>query len=122
MSASTQWAPPPAVPADGWNNNAIALRARAVFLWALGILVGSGMLAVALTRTQSLGVLVSWLGFLTATALAVWAIALGSIAAVRAAKLGGYRRGAALTGLLGGIGVLLLAPLVVLLGSLLLLG
>ena len=121
MSAPTQWAPP-SVPADGWNNNQIAIRARTVFLWALGVSVGSWVFAVGLSATQSLGVFVSWLGFLVALALAVWAIALGAIGAGRAVRLGGYRRGPALTGVIGGIGVLLLAPIVVLLGSLMLLG
>ena len=121
MSASTQWAPP-SVPADGWNNNQIAVGARTVFLWALALLAGSWIFAIGLASSQSLGVFVSWLGSLIATALAIWAIVLGSIGTGRAAKLGGYRRGTALTGLLGGIGVLLIAPVVVLLGSLLLLG
>ena len=121
MSASTMWTPPPSVPDDGWNNNQIAVRARTVFLWAIGLLVGSWICAAGFSATQSLGVLVSWLGFLVATALAIGAIALGGIGVWRAARLGGYRRGTALTGLLGGIGVLLLAPMVVLLGSLLLL-
>lgn len=93
-----------------------------MFLWALGVLVGCWVFAIGLASSESLGVFVSWLGSLTATCLAIWAIVLGSIGAGRAAKLGGYRRGTALTGLAGGIGVLLIAPVVVLLGSLLLLG
>ena len=88
MRASTMWTPPPSVPDDGWNNNQIAVRARTVFLWAIGLLVGSWICAAGLSATQSLGVLVSWLGFLVATALAfgrsLWA-----------ASASGARRGSA---------------------------
>lgn len=121
MSAPAQWTPPESVPADGWNNNHVAVRARTVFFWAIGALLGSWIAAAGLTSVQALGVLVSWAGFLAATALAIYAIVLGSIGVSRAGKLGGYRRGTALLGLLGGIGVLLAAPVVVLFGSLMLL-
>ncbi|PJJ63220.1 hypothetical protein [Compostimonas suwonensis] len=110
MSAATQWTPPASVPSDAWNDNEIALKAQSSFLWALGVLVGSGLAVGGLTSTQALGVLVSWTGFLIAMALAIIAIAQGGIGVSHAAKLEGYRRGPATTGLLGGIGVLVAAP------------
>lgn len=121
MSAPAPWTPPASVPADGWNNNHAAVRARTLFLWALGVLLGSWIVAAGLTSTQALGVLVSWTGYLAATALAIFAVVQGSIGVSHAKKLGGYRRGVALVGLLGGIGVLVLGPIVVLLGSFMLL-
>jgi hypothetical protein len=123
MNAPTQWAPP-AVPVDGWNNNEIAMRARTPFWWSLGLLIGSWLAAAGLSsaQVQSLGVFVSWLGFIATMILAVGAIIMGGTGIGRAAQLNGYRRGTALTGFLGGICVLLLAPIVALIGSLMLLG
>ncbi len=100
--------------------------ARTAFLSAIGILVGSWITAVVLSfaagsPAQAIGVLVSWAGFLTATVLAILAIVFGGIGVSRAGKLGGYHRGTALIGLLGGIGVLAMGPAIVLVGSLALL-
>jgi hypothetical protein len=117
MSTPTQWTPPPTVPSDGWKNNAGAIRARAYFLWALGVLLGSWMAAAGLASIQALGILVSWVGGLSAMALAIAAIWHGAAGVSRAAKLDGYRRAPALLGLLGGIAVVLAAPDVLLLGS-----
>jgi hypothetical protein len=77
MSASTSWVPP-AGPADGWNNHQIAVRARTVFFWSRGILVGSCIAAAGLSSTQSLGVFGCGLGCVTAMALAVGAIVTGA--------------------------------------------
>jgi hypothetical protein len=120
MSAPTQWTPPPTVPPDGWDGNAGAVRSRSLFLWALGVLVGSWIAAAGLTSIPVVGVLVSWVGGLSAIALAIAAISLGAVGTSRANKLGGSPRAPALLGLLGGVGVVVAAPGVNLLASIML--
>jgi hypothetical protein len=117
MSAPTQWTPPPTVPSDGWNNNEIARRARRYVMWALGVLLGSWIVASSLTTIDALGVLVSWVGGIVAVGLAIAAVAAGATGVSRANKLGGYNRGPALLGLVGGVAVVVIAPGAVLLGT-----
>jgi hypothetical protein len=84
MSAPTQWTPPPTVPSDGWNNNEIARQARRYFMWALGVLLGSWIVASGLTTVDALGVLVSWVGGIVAVVLAIAAVSAGTTGVSRA--------------------------------------
>jgi hypothetical protein len=117
MSVPTQWNSPPTIPPDGWDDNVGAVRSRTYFLWALGVLLSSWAAAAGLASIQVVGVLVSWVGGLSAIALAIAAIWRGYVGVIRAEKLDGYRRRPALLGLLGGIAVLVAAPGILLLSS-----
>jgi hypothetical protein len=117
MSAPTQWTPPPTVPSDGWNDNEIARQARRYFVWALGVLLGSWIVASGLTTVDALGVLVSWVGGIIAVVLAIAAVSAGTTGVSRANKLGGYNKGPAVLGLVGGVAVVVIAPGVMLLGT-----
>jgi uncharacterized Tic20 family protein len=108
-------------PADEMNRNRIAVRARRVFFWALGVVVVFWLIPVVLTfvpsdEIQTAAVILNWVGFLPAIALSILAIVFGGIGLSRAQKLDGYRRGSALTGLIGGIGLLVVPPLFGLVG------
>jgi hypothetical protein len=108
-------------PVDDVNRNRIAERARTVFFWALGVVVLFWWIPIALTllpsrEAQTLGVILVWVGFLPAFALLILAIVFGSIGLSRSQKLGGYRRGSALTGLIGGIALLVVPPTIAVVG------
>lgn len=99
-----------AVPADGWGNNAIALRARKLLVTDLCIL-GASVLCIGLTfipipTMQTFVFLAFWLSLLVVFILAVIVIIFASIGLYRASRLGGYRQGTALASLLGGVAML----------------
>lgn len=110
------WSPPEdaAIPADGWKNNAIALAARTLLYWALGALV-AGWLVSTVSRimpipgVQTLGTLALALGLIACIVLPIIAIVFAAIGLYRASRLGGYRRGIALSALFGSIALLVLA-------------
>lgn len=113
------WTPPvdAAPPADGWGNNAIALRARKLLVTDLWILA-AGVLCIGLTfipspAVQTIVILALWLALLAVFVLAVIVVIFASIGLYRASRLGGYRRGTALASLCGGI-ALLFGPVAVL--------
>lgn len=116
----------PGLSEDPENRNRIAVRARSVFFWALGVVVVFWLIPMALTfvpssELQTVAIMTSWVGFLPAIALSILSIVFGSLGLSRAQKLGGYRRGSALTGLIGGIGLLATLALVTILGFVLIL-
>lgn len=117
-------------PLQGWGppapdaTNRIARWARTVFFWALGVGVCFWLLPMMLTflpdpRAQTVGVVLVWIGGLPAFVLMVLAIVFGAIGARRAGQLDGIGRGAALTGLFGGIGLLAAPALLALVAPLL---
>lgn len=110
------WTPPPVPPppADGWRNNRVAVQARTLLFVSLAVLALSwlvlivGRLIPDPTAQVSL-ILLAWVALLAVTVLAIISIVFASIGLYRASRLGGYRRGTALAGLLGAAAVLLLA-------------
>ena len=100
------WTPPvdAAPPADGWGNNAIALRARKLLVTDLWILA-AGVLCIGLTfipspTLQTFVILALWLALLAVFVLAVIVVIFASIGLYRASRLGrlpsGHRPGIAL--------------------------
>ncbi|KRC58657.1 hypothetical protein ASE14_19125 [Agromyces sp. Root81] len=100
-------------PAGKGSGNAFADRARRAFFWALGVGIVFWVAPVALTampnpQLQSIGILMVWIGMVPALVLSILAIVFGGIGLSRARVLGGRRP--ALTGLVGGICVLVGPP------------
>ena len=88
--------------------NAAAQRARSFFAWAWPLAVLFWLVPILLTlvpssAVQTAGVVMSWIGGLPVLVLAVLAIVFGAIGLVRAGRLGGLGRRPALTGLVGGV-------------------
>lgn len=113
------WTPPAdaSPPADGWGNNAIALRARKLLVTDLWILA-AGVLCIALMffpspTVQTYAILALWLVILAVFVLAVIVVIFASIGLYRASRLGGYHRGAALASLFGGIAMLFVPVLLI---------
>lgn len=96
--------------------NAAAQRARSIFAWAWPLAVLFWVVPILMTlvpnaAAQTVGVVMSWIGGLPVLVLAVLAIVFGAMGLVRAGRLGGIGRRAALTGLVGGV-CILVAPVV----------
>ncbi|WP_022888878.1 DUF2510 domain-containing protein [Agromyces italicus] len=97
-------------PADRGVNTA-AQRARALFLWALPIAVLFWIVPICLmllpnSTVKTVGTLVALIGSIPVTALTGLAIVFGAIGLSRAGRLDGSGRRPALTGLIGGIGIM----------------
>ncbi|GAA1778796.1 hypothetical protein [Agromyces lapidis] len=90
------------------TTNRYATRARTAFFWALGVGLVFWIVPILITllpnaQLQAIGAIVAWVGFLPVLVLVVLAIVFGSIGLSRARALGGVGRGAALTGVVGGV-------------------
>ncbi|MFF2272860.1 DUF2510 domain-containing protein [Agromyces sp. NPDC058136] len=100
----------------GDAQNAAARRARSIFVWAWPLAVLFWVVPLLLTlipdsAAQTVGVVMSWIGGLPVLVLTVLSIVFGAIGLANARRLGGIGRRAALTGLVGGV-CILVAPAV----------
>ena len=96
--------------------NPYAERARTIFFWALGVVLLFWIIPIALTfvptyELQTVGVILVWAGALPGLVLIVLSVVFGAIGLSRAGRLEGQGRSAALTGLIGGIGLFAAPPL-----------
>lgn len=94
-----------APPADGWQDNQIAVRSRTLVLCAAGG-VALGLVLVFFGVFSTTYLLLAGYGIAVVAVIAsVIAIILASIGIYRSGRLGGYRRGVALAALCAAIAV-----------------
>lgn len=108
-------------PLPGGRANPSAERARTVFFWALGVVLLFWLLPIALTlvpssELQTFGVILVWAGALPGLVLIVLAIVFGAIGLSQAGKVEGQGRRSALTGLIGGVSLLVVPALLAVAG------
>ena len=117
MSATPQpsWTPPTDArpPADGWKNNAIAIKARRLVFWSLGVLLVGwismiGLMAMPSATFQIYGIVLAAGAILISVIIAMISVVFAAVGVYRSGRLGGYHRGIALAALISGLAILVL--------------